>query len=219
LLDEGTVGGFCLPAGFAQLLPATLPPNCHGIHPTWEQMVIYESQDEDTAVDTQLLRFAGMTADQMCTRIRSLVAVCKCGPTHRCFQGDQATHQLVATSDIDNLTVLGFYGGVTCILYGFDSKDSIFHLQKDLHIDASTSHANELAYANDFRTELRQFDDPDAQDESPNCKAVCVWIKAKAGLATVAANWEPLCRVVYLTCRPIRAGEEITVVSNPSVSP
>jgi hypothetical protein len=97
------------------------------------------------------------------------------------------------------------------------ARDSTFELLGGLCIDASTRLCNEFAYANDFRTDLKKFDDPLAQlasggyPASPNCRAVCVWIKPHTGPASDAATWHAVPRVAIVTCRAINACEEITL--------
>ena len=70
--------------------------------------VLFNHGDEsDDGLHMQLLQWAGMTAAEMTTRIRSRVMVCTCSAEHRAFQLDRNTHQLVAKVDIDSQT--GFH--------------------------------------------------------------------------------------------------------------
>jgi hypothetical protein len=98
-------------------------------------------------------------------------------------------------------TVLGFYGGMTSTAAEVELhySDYTFDLTEHLVIDARYK-CNELAFVNDYRSDVVNYDKPSEQARPPNCEAFNFWKLD-----------EDKPRIAYLCLTNIGVGEEILI--------
>ena len=130
--------------------------------------------------------------------------------------GSCKSYLAYAAVDLKQHTVLGFYGGVTKTVqeaaadeieranashYGLRLQCTASWGRSQLEIDAAECGGNELRYVNDYRTDVKNYDDPSKQQRGgPNAKVCEVWLEG-----------EPTPRACFITIKSIGAGEEITI--------
>ena len=130
--------------------------------------------------------------------------------------GSRKSYLAYAAVDLKQHTVLGFYGGVTKTVqeaavdeieranvshYGLRLQCTASWGRSQLEIDAAECGGNELRYVNDYRTDVKNYDDPSRQLRGgPNAKVCEVWLEG-----------EPTPRACFITIKAIGAGDEITI--------
>jgi hypothetical protein len=129
--------------------------------------------------------------------------------------GSNKSYLAYAAIDLKQHTVLGFYGGVTKTVQEAEAdeseRDNVSHYglrlqctaawgRSQLEIDAAECGGNELRFVNDYRTDIKNYDDPSRQQRGPNAQVCEVWIEG-----------EPMPRACFITTKAIALGKEITI--------
>jgi hypothetical protein len=115
-----------------------------------------------------------------------------------------------AKTDIEAGGLLGLYMGKIQVgdggtdycfdLPGIDIRQARHQVSGSLYIDAHAQ-CNELAFVNDFRADVLNFDDISKQaGKAPNCETLAVWFRGSN-----------LPQVAYIATEKIMAGEEILI--------